>query len=68
MTVPRMLTLREASEKSGLSYYCMRNLCLTGKVKHIRSGSKILVNETSLCKFLNSEEDEESEGNRRYEA
>lgn len=46
-----MKSIKEASEATGLSYHCIRNLCLEGKIKFIRSGSKYYVNMSSLLAF-----------------
>ena len=53
--MPKMITLKEAAAKSGLSYNCLRNLCLSGELVHIRAGNKILVNEEKLIDYLNGE-------------
>lgn len=49
--VKLMKSLKEASEEIGLSYHCIRNLCLQGKVKFIRSGTKYYVNMPSLIAY-----------------
>ena len=54
MTVPTMVTLREASTQTGLSYDYLRKMCLAGQVVHIRAGQKILVNLEKLVEFLNT--------------
>lgn len=46
-----MLSLREASEVTGLPYGFLRKLCLNNQVKHVRSGVKIYVNMHSLNAF-----------------
>ena len=51
--IPKMITLLEASELSGLSYDRLRKLCLAGKVVYIRSGRKILINADKLAEYLN---------------
>ena len=53
--VPEMIPLKEASFRTGLSYDFLRKLCLTGKIVHIRAGSKYLVNFGKLCEYLNTE-------------
>lgn len=55
--VPEMVTLREASKRTGLSYDSLRKGCLSGKFVHIRVGSKILINLDRLVDKLNGEED-----------
>jgi len=52
MKIPKMLTLKEASAESGLSYCHLRNLCLRGTVHCVRSGVKWLVNAESLAVYL----------------
>ena len=53
MTERIMLTLREAAEVFGLSYYHLRQLALSGTVPAVRAGrSKILVNRDGLAAFL----------------
>ena len=54
--VPRMLTIRKASEEVGVSYDHIRQLCLQGKLVHIRVGSKYLVNMGALYRYLNQGE------------
>lgn len=56
--VPEMITLREASRRTGLSYDFLRKGCLSGQFVHIRAGSKILINFNKLVDKLNGEEDE----------
>lgn len=43
-----MLSLREASEATGLPYGFLRRLCLENQIKHIRSGVKFYINAKSL--------------------
>ena len=40
----KMITLKQAASETGLSYDCLRKLCLTGKLVHIRAGTKYLLN------------------------
>lgn len=49
-----MKPIKEASEVTGLSYHCIRKLCLDSKIKFIRSGAKYYVNMTSLLAFCES--------------
>ena len=51
--IPEMVTIREASERSGLSYYTIRRLCLTDKIVHIKTGTKFLVNWNKFLEYLN---------------
>lgn len=50
------LTLQEASDRTGLSYYQLREMVLHGKVAHIKSGVKFLLNEQALCDYLSQME------------
>lgn len=53
MTIPTMLTLKEAAQKTGLSYDCLRKLCLQNKIVYIRAGCKFLINQEKLVEYLN---------------
>jgi len=50
-----MVTIKEAAENTGLSYYYIRKLCLEKKVVHIMVGRKVLINQEKLVAFLNGE-------------
>ncbi len=50
--VPEMVTIREASRRTGLSYDFLRKACLTGKIVHIKAGSKYLINFGRLVDWL----------------
>ena len=51
--IPTMLTLKEASQQTGLSYDYLRKLCLSGQIVFVRAGNKFLVNLEKLIVFLN---------------
>ena len=51
--VPEMITIKEAARRTGVSYDCIRKLCLQKKIVHIKAGSKYLVNFGMFCKYLN---------------
>lgn len=53
--MPRMGTLREAAELTGLSYGCLRQKALSGEIVAVRAGRKFLVNLDKLVDFLNGE-------------
>lgn len=55
LTVPRMGTLREASELTGLSYGCLRQKALVGEIVAVRAGRKFLINLDKLVDYLNGE-------------
>lgn len=56
MTVPTMVTIREAAQQTGLSYDYIRKLCLRDKIVYIRAGCKILINMEKFVEFLNQGE------------
>lgn len=53
--MPRMISLSQAAEETGVSYGCLRRLCNQGKLVHIRSGKKILLNAEKLAEYLNTQ-------------
>ncbi|MGM9538890.1 MAG: hypothetical protein ACI3VN_11230 [Candidatus Onthomonas sp.] len=55
-----MVTIQEASERTGLAYHCIRRLCMTGQITYIRSGKKYYVNLPYLLSFL-----EQGQGDRQ---
>lgn len=66
-TVPRMLTIQQAAEETGLSYGCIRRWCLEKRIVFVRSGTKYLINLDRLKDYLNGESEEggarDAEGN-----
>ncbi len=58
LTVPTMLTIPEAAERTGLSKHYLRQLVLQGKIVYISAGRKYLINMNSLAAFLNKGERE----------
>ena len=62
--VPLMVTIKEASQRTGLSYDSLRKLCLSGRIVHLRAGSKFYVNFPKLIDFLDTSgtADQGSEG------
>ena len=52
--IPRMITMREASRETRLSYNHIRSLCKSGKIVSIRTGNRILINREKLIDYLNS--------------
>lgn len=55
ISIPTMLTLREASDRTGLSYDYLRKLCLGDKIVYIRAGAKYLINLEKLVEYMNGE-------------
>ena len=50
--VPTMVSIREASQRTGLTYILIKDLCDSGRIVYIRSGKKYLVNFDSLLRLL----------------
>lgn len=59
--IPEMVTLREASDRTGLSYDWLRKLCLQGRIVHIRAGNKYLINFRKLIDYLNTGDDQKGD-------
>ena len=38
--LPVMITIRQASDETGLPDYLLRRLCITGQIKAIKSGKR----------------------------
>ena len=49
---PRMATISQAHEESGIPTYRIRQLCKTGQVRSVQCGRKILVNLSSLAAWM----------------
>lgn len=56
MVYPTMLSIKETSKRTGLSYDYLRKLCLQNKIVFIKAGAKYLINQEKLADFLNGEE------------
>ena len=52
--VKMMIPIKEAVTLTGLTYCCIRRLCLENKIQHIRSGKKYYVNTDSLLQYCNT--------------
>lgn len=52
--IPQMLTIRECSDRTNISYDAIRKLCIRGKIVHIRAGNKYLVNFGKFVEYLNA--------------
>ena len=46
-----MKSIKDASIETGLTYHCIRTLCLENKIKFIKSGTKYYVNMPSLFAY-----------------
>ena len=53
--IPVMITIAQASTETGISYDCIRKLCLQGKLVHVRAGRKFLINKEKLADYLGRE-------------
>lgn len=51
--MPRMITLKDATEVSPFSYYALRKMCLEGRVACVRNSGKIYINLQSLIDLMN---------------
>ncbi len=49
---PRMGTIQQAAEASGIPVYRVRQLCKVGTVRSVQCGRKTLVNLTSLAEWM----------------
>lgn len=57
--MPKMMTLREAAEATGLTYSCLRRWILSGEFTYyVRAGSRYLINMDRLAEFLNKAAEE----------
>ena len=48
---PRMGTIKEAADASGLAIYRVRHLVASGKIRYIRAGRRILDKNCGLFSF-----------------
>jgi excisionase family DNA binding protein len=49
MKKPRMLTIDEAAQCiDGLTKFRIRQMCISGELKHVRAGKKYLINQAVL--------------------
>lgn len=48
----KMLTIRQASKETGLSYYCLSNMIKSGKLPVFKSGNRFLINSFVLEELL----------------
>lgn len=54
--IPRMLTIKAASEETGISYDAIRKMILRKKIVFIKCGAKYLVNMDRFIDYLNGQE------------
>jgi hypothetical protein len=53
-TIPKMRTIKDTADITGLAYNYLRNLCLNNKIVYVRAGNKYLINVDKLIEFLNN--------------
>lgn len=53
--LPEMHTIKETSERSGLSYDTIRKMCLKNEIVFIKTGRKYLINWNRFIDYLNGE-------------
>lgn len=51
--IPEMVTIREASNRTGVSYDYLRKMCINNQIAYIRAGVKYLINFGKLVEYLN---------------
>lgn len=52
---PEMVSIKEASKRTGISYDSIRKLCVNNKIAHFRAGKRWLVNWEKFVEFLDGE-------------
>lgn len=62
MNIPQMVTIRQASERTGVSYDAIRKMCLNNQIVYIKAGNKFLINFGKLVDYLNTGDQEEQSG------
>ena len=60
MTIPTMVSIKEASRQTGISYEFIRQLIRERKIIYVRAGVKFLVNMESLVEDLSTGEQHDS--------
>ena len=51
---PKMLTIREVPERTGISQFHIRRLLKDKQITHIRAGKKYLINFDKFIEYLNN--------------
>ena len=64
---PRLGTIQQAAEASGIPVYRVRQLCKAGTVRSVQCGRKTLVNLTSLAAGMDGGEPPPQPGIHRVE-
>lgn len=55
--IPKMLTIQQCADTTGLAYNCIRNLCLQDRIVYIKAGSKYLINFDKFVAYLNGDQE-----------
>lgn len=64
--IPEMVTLRTASQRTGVSYDWLRKKCLQGSLVYIKAGTKYLINFGKLVDYLNKGDRDGGVKNEEY--
>ena len=67
MTIPTMVSIKEASRQTGISYEFIRQLIRERKIIYVRAGVKFLVNMESLVEYLSTGEQHDSAADQEQE-
>lgn len=51
---PTLIPLRTASERLGLSVHCLRKWLRIRRLPHYRMGSRVMLDESDLARFIES--------------
>ena len=51
--IPTMLTISETARRANIAEYCVRRMVKSGKVQHIKTGVKVLINWQKFIQILN---------------
>ena len=54
--IPKMKTINEMAEVTGLAKHYIRQLVLQNKIVHVKAGKKFLINSDKFIEFLNNGE------------
>lgn len=59
--LPRMRTIKQTAQETGLHEYFVRQLVKQGRIRYISAGRKVLINLDLFVDFLNAREQESTE-------
>ncbi len=52
--IPRMRSIKEVVEETGIPYHTIRQWCISGMIIYIKTGNKYLINFDKFIEFLNT--------------